>query len=196
MIDILNDKKIYEFFWPNALVAAGTLFEKDSLNNGTISVRQAYAAYYVLLAMQQPIREGERFLIGNGDSWSEQIAKGMTIELKFHPNYLRLPDKFQPAKHSHASTSMAGPCPQCHEMVVWRVDEGAKPDENTHREKLEKDVNKRFCEDEDNIQNKIVALAYTVSDWLGNGPQKTYQEIDHKLWAFVDNVRRIVSNKL
>lgn len=59
---------------------------------------RAYMAWRVLRAMQEPIRNGERYLFGDGSSWQEKIRIDENEDFSYHPMMLRLPDKFQPAK--------------------------------------------------------------------------------------------------
>lgn len=78
MNNILDNKLVRKYFYPSDC----STFQ---------------AAYNVLIALQQPIRKGERYLTthDNGGTWKEQTITGAPADEPFHPYLLRLPDAFQ-----------------------------------------------------------------------------------------------------
>jgi|HubBroStandDraft_5_1064220.scaffolds.fasta_scaffold149361_2 hypothetical protein len=87
-----------------------------------------HSAEKVLRAMQEPIRKGELYL-----SALVQWDQGCQVQRfdaaitwdGFHPNALRLPDRFQATKECDAE--MQTSCPKCHKQHVFIIDKSQKP---------------------------------------------------------------------
>src|ERR1700680_3587306 len=84
-VDLLNDPLIRKYF--------------GDIPNCKPSEYPMAVAYRVLLAMQEPIRKGERYLYIdslNGLIVQEKMLKGEVVGIPaFHPFYLRLPAAHQ-----------------------------------------------------------------------------------------------------
>ena len=73
----------------------------------------------ILDAMQQPIREGERYLyLGYTLNFQEQTSKS-DWDTQFHPLSWRLPDRFQKKEHAAVPPHLSENCmPECRYWVV------------------------------------------------------------------------------
>lgn len=92
----------------------------------------------VLLAMQAPIRDGDRYIALWNDEYLESTAEEKEWQDGFHPYYLRLPSQFQPEKRKeceHPFGAMDADkikqgisyCTQC-DKKLWPVPEPEKCD--------------------------------------------------------------------
>lgn len=83
MTSILDNKLVQYYFG-------------DKVSN--VELRPAFTAWLVLLAMQEDIMRGEKYIqIGGFGDVKEHESAG-EIFGDFHPHYLRLPSRFQPTE--------------------------------------------------------------------------------------------------
>lgn len=117
MTDLLDNELVRKYFGCGPLTACcGNL-------DGGMPVE--HMSYRILRAMQQPIKKGERYLVGthqDTDMWGvvEKTWEGTDIR-GWHTAYLRLPDRFQKQENpTHV-------CPECRAIHPVLDNDGSQP---------------------------------------------------------------------
>lgn len=116
MIDILQNELVKKYFGCDC----GRDGEPSLHNHFVKETCEDKLSVNVLKSMQEPIRDGERCLILDGNGWKEWKMSGDGISSTYHPDSLRLPDKFQTAVKMHN-------CPECGVTHVYLPAQGTQP---------------------------------------------------------------------